>query len=121
MPTARPRSKAATFTPQQQAALLAITNCLQLIAKHFALDVGLQLSNRVRAITNVLVEKGVCDAADIERALRTVEAEAAILTSLDPEVQAALAELKEILGKLRARTTLFRRRSSKARARKRKR
>ena len=57
-----------TFTPQQQGVLMTISNCLQLFAKHYTMDVGLQLSNRIKAVTNVLVEKGVCTEEDIEQA-----------------------------------------------------
>jgi hypothetical protein len=44
---------------------------------------------------------GTCEAQDIRKALRIVEAEVAILIALDPDDQAARAELEAILRQLR--------------------
>jgi len=69
--------------------------------KNDALDVERRLAMHIKAITNVLVETNVCDAEDIQQALRTVEADVAILTALDPEIQAADAELDAIMRQFR--------------------
>jgi hypothetical protein len=89
------------FTPEQQEILLAIANCLQTIAKNYAVEVEQRLASHIKAVTNVLVEKNVCDAEDIRQALRAVEADVEILTALDPEIQAALDKLNDIMRKFR--------------------
>src|SRR5882724_6756626 len=89
------------FTPEQQGILLVVVESLRTLAKNDALDVERRLAMHIKAITNVLVETNVCDAEDIQQALRTVEADVAISTALDPEIQAADAELDAIMRQFR--------------------
>ena len=58
-----------TFTPRQQ----AILHAKEILAKNYALDIGMQASNRIQAVTNVLIKKGVCTAEEIEQAWMAVE------------------------------------------------
>jgi hypothetical protein len=55
-----------TFSKREQAILRAG----RLLAKNYALDIGLELSNRIKAVMNILVKRGVCTAEEMEDALR---------------------------------------------------
>lgn len=89
--------KAAPFTPEQQAILLALANVTKTLAALQAHEGERRIEVQVAALQRVLVEQGIVSAEAIEAATAHMQAALAVEEALDPERQAAFDEINRLM------------------------
>lgn len=85
------------FDPEQQETLLTMGRILELLARAVVHQAERRGRVQIAELRKILVGQGVTSEEEIEAAVREMEAILAVEEALNPELQAAREELRELM------------------------
>ena len=88
------------FNKEQMATLQAMARAIEVLIRQSSLDVQHRVTRHTSALFRVLEAKGILTAKELTEATRVEDAELAIEGALDPELNAARAELEALIREL---------------------